>query len=95
MARGGRGYDAEVIAGAVEDSLRRLRTDVIDLYQLHWPMRGSYMSGQNWAMTLPRQNRPATLAHMDEVLGALAREVEKGRIRAFGLSNETDWGTTR
>jgi aryl-alcohol dehydrogenase-like predicted oxidoreductase len=95
VPRGGRGYDAQVIAEAVEASLRRLQTDVIDLYQLHWPMRGSYMFRQNWGYDPSRQNRAATLAHMDDVLGALAREVEKGRIRAFGLSNETAWGTTR
>lgn len=84
---------AETVPQAVEGSLRRLQSDVIDLYQLHWPNRGSYMFRRNWTYDPSGGDRAATLAHMEDVLGALQREVEKGRIRAFGLSNESAWGT--
>ncbi len=94
-AREGEGYSGAIIRKTVESSLRRLQTDVIDLYQLHWPMRGSYMFRQNWRYDPSSQDNAATLAHMDDVTGALADLVAEGKIRAFGLSNESCWGTTR
>ena len=48
QVRDGKGYDGKIVREAVDASLRRLQTDVIDVYQLHWPMRGSYMFRQNW-----------------------------------------------
>ncbi|MEM7732645.1 MAG: aldo/keto reductase [Pseudomonadota bacterium] len=94
-ARDGAPISAKTIPEAVEGSLKRLQTDVIDLYQFHWPNRGSYMFRQNWEYDPSGQNRADTMAHMEETLGALEREVEKGRIRAFGLSNESAWGTAQ
>ncbi len=94
-ARDGAPISAKTIPEAVEGSLKRLQTDVIDLYQFHWPNRGSYMFRQNWDYDPSSQNRADTIAHMEETLGALQREVEKGRIRAFGLSNESAWGTAQ
>ncbi|MDU8911231.1 aldo/keto reductase [Aestuariicoccus sp. MJ-SS9] len=91
--RDGIGITAETIPQAVEGSLKRLRTDVIDLYQFHWPNRGSYMFRQNWRYDPSGQNRAETVQHMHDALGALSREVERGTIRAFGLSNESAWGT--
>lgn len=85
---------SKTIAQSVEGSLRRLKTDVIDLYQFHWPNRGSYQFRRNWTYDPSGQNRADTIAHMEDALGALAREVEKGNIRHFGLSNESAWGTT-
>ncbi|MEM6588726.1 MAG: aldo/keto reductase [Pseudomonadota bacterium] len=94
-ARDGAPISAKTIPEAVEGSLKRLQTDVIDLYQFHWPNRGSYMFRQNWTYDPSGQNHADTMAHMEEALGALEREVEKGRIRAFGLSNESAWGTAQ
>ena len=94
-ARDGAPITSETIPQAVEGSLRRLRTDHIDLYQFHWPNRGSYMFRQNWRYDPSGQDRAATLAHMEDTLEALQRQVEKGNIRHFGLSNETAWGTSQ
>lgn len=92
--RDGAAISSATIAQAVEGSLRRLQTDVIDLYQFHWPNRGSYMFRQNWLFDASGQDPARTLAHMDDALEALSRQVEKGNIRHFGLSNESAWGTT-
>ena len=91
--RDGAPITAESIPGTVEGSLKRLRTDVIDLYQFHWPNRGSYMFRQNWTYDPSGQDPVAVRQNMEDCLGALAREVERGTIRAFGLSNESAWGT--
>ncbi|MEO0938588.1 MAG: aldo/keto reductase [Pseudomonadota bacterium] len=93
--RDGAPITPETIPEAVEGSLRRLKTDYIDLYQFHWPNRGSYMFRQNWRYDPSAQDRAATIQNMEDCLGALGREVERGTIRAFGLSNESAWGTTQ
>lgn len=93
--RGGKGYDGPVVREAIDASLKRLKTDYIDLYQLHWPMRGSYMFRNNWTYDPSGQNRQQTLDHMADVLGALGEAVKAGKVRAIGLSNESAWGTTR
>lgn len=94
-ARDGAPISSKTIPQAVEGSLRRLRTDYIDLYQFHWPNRGSYMFRQNWTYDPSGQNREETLANMEDCLAALQREVDKGNIRHFGLSNESAWGTAQ
>ncbi|WP_439121614.1 aldo/keto reductase [Marivita sp.] len=91
--RDGAPITAESVPEAVEGSLQRLKIDHIDLYQLHWPNRGSYMFRQNWTFDPTSQDRTVTLQNMADVLGALGREIEKGRIRHIGLSNESTWGT--
>ncbi|TDT75159.1 aryl-alcohol dehydrogenase-like predicted oxidoreductase [Litoreibacter halocynthiae] len=91
--RDGEEISSKTIREAVEGSLRRLQTDVIDLYQLHWPNRGSYMFRQNWSYDPSGQDRAVTVAHMEDVLGALQGLVAEGKIRHFGLSNESAWGT--
>ena len=76
------------ILEAVEGSLRRLQTDVIDLYQLHWPDRKTNFFGElgyNYDAT------DESIA-LQESLGALQTLVEQGKIRYIGLSNETPWG---
>ncbi|MDA7551137.1 aldo/keto reductase [Rhodobacteraceae bacterium] len=94
-ARDGAPISSETIAETVEGNLRRLQTDYIDLYQFHWPNRGSYMFRQNWNYDPSGQDKAATLANMQDCLEALQKEVEKGTIRHFGLSNESAWGTAQ
>ncbi len=94
-ARDGAPISAKTIPEAVEGSLRRMQTDYIDLYQFHWPNRGSYMFRQNWNYDPSGQNRDEVLANMEECLETLQRQVDKGNIRAFGLSNESAWGTAQ
>jgi aryl-alcohol dehydrogenase-like predicted oxidoreductase len=93
--RDGRGYDGATIRETVDASLRRLRTDVIDLYQMHWPERGSYMFRQNWTFDPSGQDRQQTMDHMLDVLEALGDCVKAGKIRAIGMSNESAWGMTK
>ena len=93
--RNGSGYDGAMMREAVEGSLKRLKTDVIDLYQMHWPMRGSYMFRQNWTYDPSKQSRQATMDHMHDVLSALGDLVKEGKIRAIGMSNESAWGMTK
>lgn len=80
--------DRTNIRAAIEGSLRRLQTDYIDLYQLHWPARNQPMFGQ--AHFDPSGERAAT--PIRESLEALAELVREGKVRQVGVSNEHPWG---
>ncbi|MBK8189640.1 MAG: NADP(H)-dependent aldo-keto reductase [Vampirovibrionales bacterium] len=79
------------IRQALEGSLRRLQTDYIDLYQLHWPdRRTNYFGRLGYEHQLEEAATP-----LEESLAALNELAQEGKIRHIGLSNETPWGTMR
>jgi aryl-alcohol dehydrogenase-like predicted oxidoreductase len=89
--RGGPGcLDRPNIRAALEGSLRRLQTDYVDLYQLHWPERNTPMFGEY--RFDPARERDAVPIRIQ--LEALAEVVREGKVRYVGLSNETPWGVT-
>lgn len=90
--RGGSVPSAATIREALDGSLRRLRTDYIDLYQIHWPARGHFHFDTTWRFRAETQDRSRAMAQMHEGLDTLDALVGEGKIRAVGLSNESAWG---
>lgn len=88
--RNGPRLTREHIRQACEESLRRLQTDYIDLYQVHWPDRNANFFGKLGY----RHNADEQATPIEETLAALAELVSEGKIRHIGLSNETPWGTS-
>ncbi|MDP3523921.1 MAG: aldo/keto reductase, partial [Hoeflea sp.] len=91
--RGGQGFTRASVMQAVDGSLKRLGVDHIDLYQLHWPNRGSYHFRKHWAFDASTQDKGGAAADIRETLEGLGDAVKAGKIRAVGLSNESAWGT--
>ena len=86
---------AAFLRQAVEDSLKRLQTEWIDLYQIHWPARTHYHFRNTWAYDPRVNDRVKTEALMIEILEESAKLIAAGKIRALALSNETVWGTAK
>ena len=89
---GGCSYDKKSMSEALEKSLKRMQTDYIDLYQLHWPERNTNFFGkQGYEHDSNEKNWIA----FEEILETLKKFVDAGKIRYVGLSNETAWGLAK
>lgn len=88
-------FDKKTIRAALDSNLQRLQTDHIDIYQLHWPERQTNFFGQRGYTESMAQQNTKELTPFLETIEALNDEITKGRIRAYGLSNDTPWGVMR
>ena len=88
-------YTAKDISSAIDGNLKRLHTDYIDVYQLHWPERQANFFGQRGYSEDMANQSLDDLTPFLETIQALNDEIKKGRIRAYGLSNDTAWGLMR
>lgn len=88
-------FNAKHISAAIDENLQRLQTDHIDIYQLHWPEReANYFGKRGYTEAMAAQDL-SQLTSFLETIEALDAEIKKGRIRAYGLSNDTPWGLMR
>lgn len=93
--RDGARITGKIIRQALEGSLKRLKTSYIDLYQLHWPNRGSYHFRQYWKFD-PTNLKPGKIdQEIADILGEVQSLQNEGKLREFGLSNESAWGTQK
>jgi len=93
--REGKPITASVVKEALDASLKRLKTDYVDLYQIHWPNRGHFHFRGAWSYNPFKQDREKAAADIAEILEALGDCQKAGKLKAFGLSNETTWGTQK
>lgn len=88
--RNGPQLTADHIDAALSDSLRRLNSDYIDLYQVHWPARSTNFFGKLGYIHQDEDSTP-----LEDTLLAIKRHLDSGKIRHYGLSNETPWGAMK
>ena len=93
--RDGAPITGATLRAAVDASLKRLQADVIDLYQIHWPNRGSYHFRQIWDYEPAPLDRAQVTDHMLDILHTAQDLIARGKIRHLALSNESVWGTAR
>jgi len=92
IRNGGGNYTEENMAIAIDGSLKRLQTDYIDLYQLHWPERNTnYFGKRNYE----HDSGEGKWNDLESVLKALKKFVDQGKIKYIGVSNETPWGLSK
>ena len=89
---GGLQYTKENISTALHESLKRLQTDYIDLYQLHWPERDTNYFGK---LGYKHQVEEKEWNSIESVLKTLKQFVDQGKVRYLGLSNESAWGLAK
>ena len=89
IRNGENNFGIQNLRKAIDGSLRRLQTDYIDLYQLHWPERNVNNFGK-----LGYAHKENYWNQFEDVLGNLKKFVDDGKIREIGLSNETPWGVS-
>lgn len=90
--RDGGPITAKQLKKSLDESLARLNVDCIDLYQLHWPNRGSYHFRKYWNFDPSAQSSTDMENHLEEILSVSTDLIKEGKIRALGLSNESAWG---
>ena len=91
IRNGGQNFSEEKIKKALDDSLKRLKTDYIDFYQLHWPERKTnFFSQLNY-----KHKEEDNWNDFEKVLTSLEKFIKQGKIRYIGLSNETSWGLSK